>query len=429
MPEDSDKPKSEQQKPEPERKFSQEQYDMLKRCSDNKDMTEWNKWREEYPDEEVQLQFAPLEKFWLGEANLQGDGLLVDANLQGAKLRDANLQGAKLEDANLQDTDLREANLQDAKLWGANLQDAHLGDANLQDTDLECANLQDADLWKAKLQDADLRGANLQDTDLWETKLQDADLRDANLQDAKLWGVNLQGAKLEGANLQGAKLWRANLQGADFQKAIVDGSTLIWECKVDRKTNFKGVGLESARIDPETKQLLQYNVRRMGWEQWCLKQKRWVGWVTRKFWEMSDYGISTQKVIRTFFRWAIVFAVIYYVLGAIDYYLIGVKDYPGPVADLFVDEGGPIHCLHVPLRSVYFSVVTMTTLGFGDMHANPHNFWWGWFGYLLLMVQVILGYVLLAALVTRFAVLFTAGGPAGKFAKEYKKPKDEQNNK
>jgi len=31
---------------------------------------------------------------------------------------------------------------------------------------------------------------------------------------------------------------------------------------------------------------------------------------------------------------------------------------------------------------------------------------------------VLLGYMLLAALVTRFAILFTAGGPAGKFAKK-----------
>jgi len=36
----------------------------------------------------------------------------------------------------------------------------------------------------------------------------------------------------------------------------------------------------------------------------------------------------------------------------------------------------------------------------------------------LLAVQVVLGYVLLGALVTRFAVLFTAGGPAGRFADE-----------
>jgi len=42
-------------------------------------------------------------------------------------------------------------------------------------------------------------------------------------------------------------------------------------------------------------------------------------------------------------------------------------------------------------------------------------------GHILLSLQVILGYVLLGALVTRFAVLFTAGGPAGEFTKKEKK--------
>ena len=68
------------------------------------------------------------------------------------------------------------------------------------------------------------------------------------------------------------------------------------------------------------------------------------------------------------------------------------------------------------VHALYFSVVTMTTLGFGDIAANPDS----WQGQVLLMVQVILGYVLLAALVTRFAVLFTAGGPAGRFAEKKK---------
>ncbi len=36
----------------------------------------------------------------------------------------------------------------------------------------------------------------------------------------------------------------------------------------------------------------------------------------------------------------------------------------------------------------------------------------------MLAFQVILGYVLLGALITRFAVLFTAGEPAGTFADE-----------
>jgi hypothetical protein len=39
---------------------------------------------------------------------------------------------------------------------------------------------------------------------------------------------------------------------------------------------------------------------------------------------------------------------------------------------------------------------------------------------------VFIGYVLLGALVTRFAILFTAGGPAGKFADEHKKDADDK---
>ncbi len=60
----------------------------------------------------------------------------------------------------------------------------------------------------------------------------------------------------------------------------------------------------------------------------------------------------------------------------------------------------------------------MTTLGFGDMYANKGSI----AGHVILAVQVILGYVLLGALITRFAVLFTAGGPAGRFAESGKSP-------
>ena len=56
----------------------------------------------------------------------------------------------------------------------------------------------------------------------------------------------------------------------------------------------------------------------------------------------------------------------------------------------------------------------MATLGFGDIAANPDS----WQGQLLLMAQVILGYVLLGTLITRLTVLFTSGGPADKFAEK-----------
>ena len=303
-----------------------DQYAMLKRCSEKKDITEWNKWRQENMQVKIWLQGAQLESMLLEKANL------FCANLRGA-----------------------------------NLSVTSLGHANFQ-----CAHL--------------------------------------------------EGAHLKGSYLEGAIFTSAFLQGADFSESIVDGSTIVWGCKVDRKTDFLDVSLEVARIDPGTKQLLEYNVRRQNWEEWYPKQHRLQAWMVRKFWEISDYGISTRQIIQTFFVWAVIFATVYLAWGLIDYHLVGTKDYPGIVSNLFVleDNQQAVSDWLVPIRAIYFSIVTMTTLGFGDMYANAHGFVRGFFGHLLLALQVILGYVLLGALVTRFAVLFTAEGPAGTFAEDKK---------
>ncbi len=324
-----------------------EQFEILNRCSAEKDMSKWNQWRKENAKKEVLLEGAAL--------------------------------------------------------WHAYLKDA----------DLEFANLQ-----RANLQGANLEGAKLQNAVLWEAKLQEANLRESYL----------QGAKLMRSNLQGAEFGGAKLQGADFSRAIVDGETLIWRCKFDRKTKFEGVALGNMRIYPKEKQLFEYNIRRKNWEEWY----RWKDWYAYKpekernkrsqfflkntigrFWEISNYGISTKRIIITFFVLAFVFANIYYHWGRIDP--------PGIVTNLFEVESATGEIIAVPwwlvpLRTLYFSIVTMTTLGFGDMYANAQSIW----GHILLSLQVILGYVLLGALVTRFAVLFTAGGPAGKFADEKK---------
>jgi len=296
-------PKSE--KPKDERRFSQEQYDMLKRCSDKKDMTEWNEWRKNNPLEEILLE--------------------------GADLFRSQLEGASL----------------------------------------------------------------------WE----------AHLEAANLIGAHLEGARVHLAQLQRVKLTAAHLEGASFQMAIVDGATMLWEGSVDRDTYFGGVGLDNMRIDPGTKQLLEYNIRRKNWEYWYKEHPK-LKWLVKPFWWMSDYGISTSRIVFTFFGLAIIFANIYYHWGRIAP--------PGIVKYLFVDRNGiELQWWLVPLRTLYFSIVTMTTLGFGDMYANAQSI----LGHLLLMLQVILGYVLLGALVTRFAVLFTAGGPAGRFAKNEQEKK------
>jgi len=326
------------------RQFSQEQYDMLKRCSEKNNMTEWNEWRNHNPSQDVLLEGADLKDCWLR-------GVLL--NTKGS----SQFSG-------------------EVHLEGAILTRAHLIEANFECSRMESAQLYAADLTRSRF---------------WLAHLEEAFLNDSCLEEAQL----------NSSYLKGAILYHAHVKGARFSSAIVDSGTSFWELKVNRHhenrkgTNFIGVGLENVRIDPGTKQLLEYNIRRMNWEDWY-KEHFWLKWLVKPFWWISDYGLRTWRTIVTFFFLAFLFALIYWLW---------------PNCVMVNREVGDVRGLW---QALYFSVVTMTTLGFGDIAANPDS----WVGQTLLMAQVILGYVLLGALVTGFAVLFTAGGPAGKFADE-----------
>jgi hypothetical protein len=232
--------KTQEDQAENGRRFSQEQYDMLLRCSEKKDMTEWNNWRDARRGDDICLD---------------GASFYEDTEWKGAFLRGANLKhnpktgwdGAVY---------LRNAKLQRADLEGAELVRAHL---------------EQADLWLA--------------------------------------------------NVKGVDMGHAHLQGTQANMAVVDEGTLLWQCKVDKKTNFSGVGLGNVRIDSATKQLLEYNIRRKNWENWYggTSERKWVQQLwkaltvpVRLFWLMSDYGHSTWTVFFWFGALAIVFAVAYW---------------------------------------------------------------------------------------------------------------------
>jgi hypothetical protein len=148
---------------------------------------------------------------------------------------------------------------------------------------------------------------------------------------------------------------------------------------------------------------------------YCLRRNNWEGTYTnllspvRLFWYCSDYGYSTKRIIKSFLVLAGVFASIYWLAGS-DFILGGSDPAKaGIIENLFwiQDSGTAVSCGMAFFRSIYFSVVTMTTLGFGDIYAKPDCF----LGYFFLTTQVILGYVLLGVLITRLAVLFNSDGP------------------
>jgi len=134
-----------------------------------------------------------------------------------------------------------------------------------------------------------------------------------------LRNAHLENACLNDSYIKGANFRRAFLQNTEFRRAIVDGETIVWMCRIDKHitqiskgTDFSGVGLESIRIDPDTKQLLKYNIRRINWERWYTGESRgiknkWVQFLRkiitrpiRWFWAISDYGISTGRIIAVF---------------------------------------------------------------------------------------------------------------------------------
>jgi len=372
-----------------QRRFDQGQYDFLKRCSEKGEegIKEWNKKREENAASDICLDGQDFRGWYLRGANFRqgkvfcrdnGKGKEIDYSgevcLRGADFRDTDATNTCFANAHLEKSMWQHAKAQNADFHHAELQEAYLGVSNL-----DFCHFNDAILERAKLTASSLRGADFTKTDL---------------------------------------------RGCQAGFAVVDGSTRLCKCVIDNSTDFTGVGLDNTQIDAATKQLLECNIRRIAWEQWYkdsdepirrgkllfrhqrvrLLTNRMLRWFVRCFWAISDYGISTKRIIAFFVVSALAFAGIY---G-----LSAIACPPGIVNNLLKGDEGPVPLWLVPIRAVYFSIVTMTTLGFGDMHANCQSFW----GHLLLTVQVILGYVLLGALVTRFAVLFAAGGPAGRFA-------------
>jgi len=347
------------------------QYKFLKLCAKKGDegIERWNIWREKHPNKVISLEEADLRKAYLRKANLS------KANLYNAKLQKTICNFTNFERATLV-----RANLSEANLFKANLKDAKLG------------HVPEAELTSDKI---------LQGIPVLVLITKGLEI-----------GANLNHAILWHADLRGANLSKACIYGSDFKWATIDGATTIRNCRVNKSTDFRGVGLGNCKIDPATKQLLEYNIRRKNWEDWYPKHIILRGPV-RWFWSLSDYGRSTGRIIGWFLGLAVGFAAIYSIFAFLSP--------PGIVSNLEVEQHLPLwhYFLLLILRPVYFSVVTMTTLGFGDMYANAQSIW----GHIFLTIQVILGYVLLGALVTRFAVLFTAGGPAGKFADEKEKSK------
>jgi uncharacterized protein YjbI with pentapeptide repeats len=199
----------------------------------------WNAWREEHPQEAIDLRGAHLRSAHLRGVHLRGADLsgafLSGADLSGADLSGADLSWGHLSRANFSGAFLRWAFVRGAHLKGADLGGADLSGAHLSGADLRGANLRGAHLSEADLRGANLRGAHLKGADLSGAFLNEAHLSGADLRGADLSGAHLRGADLRGADLGGAHLRGANLSGAQLPAECALVEIYLPQEEIDRQ--------------------------------------------------------------------------------------------------------------------------------------------------------------------------------------------------
>jgi Ion channel/Pentapeptide repeats (8 copies) len=303
----------------------------------------WNEWRLENPAASIDFRRANLRNKQLENANL-AHADLTEAELSFAQLKNANLVFAKMEHAVISF-----ANLEGANLSAASVEDAHLEDANLNNTILT--------------------GASFKNASLSNSSLKSASMIDAHLEGANLTAVNLDSANLSSVSFDEkilGKLLRET--GFSFKKIWKRRNDLL----LDTTVRCKGVNATTCYGSQRFKLFLQ--------DQDFLEEFLETEWGKKIFiiwWLFADCGRSLSRWAGWSLLLALSFAFIYWTLGPNSF-----------------------NTQHLDFNLItlfYYSVVTFTTLGFGDIIPKTTT------AAMWVTVEVILGYIMLGGLITIFA--------------------------
>lgn len=298
------------------------------------------------------------------------NALLQDADLAGRTLIGCNLSGADLSGANLTGADLTGANLQDAQLSGATLNETRFLGADLRRADLTGASTRRALFGQAKLSDAVLFNADLGEATLSHADLSGADLRVAKLPGARLRQANLTGADLSRADLREADLTKARVTRAGFRDADLRHARLRG---VEGYGDADWIGVDIVDADFAGAYLLRRSIMDQNYLHEYRNKSR-TNAIVYYIWSItSDCG-------RSYGRWAL-WTIAVAILFAFVYTVVGL-------------DFGPHQTGMSPF---YFSVVTLTTLGYGDIVPTTET------TQIVAMFEVIIGYVMLGGLLSIFA--------------------------
>lgn len=291
---------------------------------------------------------------------------LKNANFTNAELQGISMQGPEtnLKGANLSKARLAQANLNGINLRGALLINSDLAQANLVGVDLSEAILKEANLWKT-----DFRGANLFHVDFSNTNLDDTDFRYANLYRARFTGSNVQEAILSShiirkLDIHEIKESEISYIIQDFKDEEISRETLT---NIYKKLNK--IILDKDRYYKANKIYREQKI--------VLNQNGYHDYASDFHYREADSFFRSLKGLRKIPR-KLIYFLFKYLAGYGELWwrpllwILGFITFFGLIFWYFnaIVEG----CFNSSLEFLdymYFSVVTFTTLGFGDL--QPKN--------------------------------------------------------
>ncbi|MUV89079.1 hypothetical protein GJ629_03490 [Halapricum sp. CBA1109] len=305
--------------------------------------------------------------------------------LDGAHLPSASIDGL----SDLDGCYLRRANLRDVHFSEGSCKRAVFADANLADGWFRGTNFSGASLSQSSLKETTLKGANLTGCKLEDAHLERTNLLDTTLVDIRLYGATLTEVKI-------------NEETEFDDKCVYDPK---YDIKSDadipemEMTNqlIKAAGqyrlLEqlaraSAFPDMERNNFIR---RKDIHRRQHREDGRWRRWIQASIsrWVLL-YGESPWRIIGSSWAIIVIFGILYSIVGGIT-----VTTKPATHAfDLpqLVSFSVPVP-IETLLINLYFSIVTFTTLGYGDIQPSNGA------TQALAGVESLLGAVLIALLV------------------------------
>lgn len=314
-------------------------------------------WRPVYKDSNRCIWHADLEHKSIRE-------LEIDKPLPGERLDGANFRGLSLYGVSF---------FSDCVLVGADFTNT-----DIRNTDFSGADLRKSSLADSTANNASFAGANMEDTIITDTDLRGADLTDARLDQATLSSSRIDQDTTFGDEV----IYESDLRETDHaaeRRDLLEAATRTYRTLEDlaQENTFYGQASGYYRKSKDIRR--QYNWTSENYVSAFLAElSRWF----------TGYGNRPLRVIYTSLGVILLWGFLYPAVGALRHTNQSVV--------YTLTTGGSLsleYIIHVIIKSVFFSAVTFTTLGYGNIYPV------GTSGEYLASIEALLGSVLMALLV------------------------------